>query len=84
VKHLYVTTAEAAAAKNHVGSTNAVSALNRPQAFITVNQLLALLPISRRKLADDIKAGKIPCVKLGNRLLFHWPTVESKLLRQAA
>lgn len=49
--------------------------------LINVNQLLALLPISRRKLADDIKAGKIPCVKLGDRLLFDWETVRACLIR---
>jgi len=52
------------------------------QGFITENELLGRLPISRRTLFKWRANGNIPCIKLGGRrLLFHWPSVEAALLR---
>jgi predicted site-specific integrase-resolvase len=51
--------------------------------FIDEKQLLARLPVSRRTLFNWRATGKIPCVRLGGRrILFHWPSVETALLRQ--
>ena len=50
--------------------------------FLSENELLTRLPICRRTAANWIKAGKLPVVKIGGRKLFHWPTVETALLRQ--
>ena len=50
--------------------------------FIDEKKLLALVPISRRTAFTWIKNGKLPCVKIGRRKLFHWPSVEAALLRQ--
>jgi len=50
--------------------------------FIDEKQLLSKLPISRRTLFNWRMTGKIPCVRLGGRrILFHWPSVETALLR---
>jgi predicted site-specific integrase-resolvase len=50
--------------------------------FINEKELLKRLPISRRTLFSWRISGKIPCVRLGGRrILFHWPSVESALLR---
>ena len=50
--------------------------------FIDEKQLLARLPVSRRTLFSWRMTGKIPSVRLGGRrILFHWPSVESALLR---
>jgi predicted site-specific integrase-resolvase len=50
--------------------------------FINEKQLLSKLPVSRRTLFNWRVSGKIPCVRLGGRrILFHWPSVESALLR---
>jgi predicted site-specific integrase-resolvase len=59
-----------------------LSAGPQTQGFISENELLDRLPISRRTLFKWRAAGKIPCVKLaGRRILFHWPSVEAALLR---
>jgi predicted DNA-binding transcriptional regulator AlpA len=49
--------------------------------FIDEKQLLARLPISRRTLFSWRASGKIPHVKIGRRILFHWPSCEAALLR---
>jgi len=49
--------------------------------FIDEKQLLKKLAVSRRTIFSWRKAGKIPTVKLGRRILFHWPSVEAALLR---
>ncbi len=50
--------------------------------FINEKQLLARLPISRRTAFTWVQTGKLPCVKINRRKLFHWPSVEAALLRQ--
>ena len=50
--------------------------------FINEKQLLARLPISRRTAFTWVQTGKLPCVKINRRKLFHWPSVETALLRQ--
>jgi predicted site-specific integrase-resolvase len=50
--------------------------------FIDEKQLLARLPISRRTAFTWVQTGKLPCVKINRRKLFHWPSVEQALLRQ--
>lgn len=55
---------------------------SEPVGFLTVNQLLERLPISRRTLAKHRMAGKIPSIQLGDRVLFDWATVREALLRQ--
>jgi len=49
--------------------------------FISEVELLKRIPISRRTAFNWIKAGKLPCVKINRRKLFHWPSVEAALLR---
>jgi predicted site-specific integrase-resolvase len=50
--------------------------------FIDTETMLQRLPISRRTLATWRTSGKIPFVNVtGRRVLFHWPSVESALLR---
>jgi predicted site-specific integrase-resolvase len=52
-------------------------------AFIDEKELLKRIPVSRRTLFAYRNSGKIPWVRLGGRrILFHWPSVESALLRQ--
>ena len=65
-----------------LAATAGASTDNQPADFLTVNQLLDRLPISRRTLANHRADGKIPEVRLGGRVLFHWPTVEAALLRR--
>ncbi|HTX20496.1 MAG TPA: hypothetical protein VMD27_01360 [Candidatus Aquilonibacter sp.] len=50
--------------------------------FIDEKELLKRLPVSRRTAFNWQRCGKLPCVKIGRRKLFHWPSVESALLRQ--
>jgi predicted site-specific integrase-resolvase len=49
--------------------------------FLDEKQLLTRLPICRRTAFNWIQQGKLPCVKIGRRKLFHWPSVEAALLR---
>jgi predicted site-specific integrase-resolvase len=57
-------------------------ALASKETFLDEKQLLARLPISRRTAFTWVQSGKLPCVKIGRRKLFHWPSVEAALLRQ--
>jgi predicted site-specific integrase-resolvase len=50
--------------------------------FINEKELLARLPISRRTAFTWVQTGKLPCVKIRRRKLFHWPSCEAALLRQ--
>jgi hypothetical protein len=50
--------------------------------FLNQKQLLARLPVSRRTLFSWRASGKIPHVKIGRRILFHWPSCEAALLRR--
>ena len=51
--------------------------------FITETELLRRIPVSRRTLFQWRASGKIPFVRIsGRKLLFHWPSVESAILRQ--
>jgi predicted site-specific integrase-resolvase len=49
--------------------------------FINEKELLARLPISRRTAFTWVQSGKLPCVKIGRRKIFHWPSCEQALLR---
>jgi len=49
--------------------------------FLSENELLTRLPISRRTCFNWIQQGKLPVVKIGRRKLFHWKSVEAALLR---
>jgi predicted site-specific integrase-resolvase len=50
--------------------------------FINEKELLKRIPVSRRTAFTWVQSGKLPCVKIGRRKLFHWPSVEVALLRQ--
>ncbi|HUS13121.1 MAG TPA: helix-turn-helix domain-containing protein [Pyrinomonadaceae bacterium] len=59
---------------------NTASEANR--GFIEELELQRVLPLSRRTLANHRNNGKLPFVRIGRRILYHWPTVEAFLLRQ--
>ena len=50
------------------------------RAFIDEKELLARLPISRRTAFTWVQSGKLPCVKIGRRKIFHWPSCVKALL----
>ncbi len=50
--------------------------------FIDEKEFLRRIPVSRRTAFTWVQSGKLPCVKIGRRKLFHWPSVEAALLRQ--
>jgi predicted site-specific integrase-resolvase len=50
--------------------------------ILNEKELLKRIPISRRTAFNWIEAGKLPCIKIGRRKLFHWSSVEAALLRQ--
>ncbi len=62
--------------------SNDIQSVPADENFISADELLKRLPISRGTLHNYIKAGKIPHVKLNHRLLFFWPNVRDSLLRQ--
>jgi excisionase family DNA binding protein len=53
-----------------------------PDRFLTTNEILERLRVSRRTLFSHRESGKIPHIRLGGRILFDWPTVRETLLRQ--
>jgi len=50
--------------------------------FITESELIARLKISRGSAINYRQSGKLPFVRLGHHIRYHWPTVQEKLLRQ--
>jgi hypothetical protein len=54
---------------------------NTPADFINERELLRRIPVSRRTAFTWVQTGKLPCVKIGRRKLFHWPSCEAALLR---
>lgn len=56
--------------------------LNLGEDFLTTEELLAKLPICRKTLFTYCEKGDLPSVKIGRRVIFHWPSVQSALLRQ--
>jgi hypothetical protein len=52
-----------------------------PAVFINERILLTRVPVSRRTVYNWVEAGKLPCVKVNRRKLYHWPSVEAALLR---
>ncbi len=66
-----------------MSSETAQSAIAETPDFIDEKELLKRLPVSRRTIYSWRTSGKIPSVRLGGRrILFHWKSVESALLRQ--
>jgi predicted site-specific integrase-resolvase len=56
---------------------------NGDDGFLSADELLKKLPVSRGTLHNYVKQGVIPCVRLGGRrILFHWPSVQESLLRR--
>jgi len=55
----------------------------RSPEFISASQLLKRIQICKRTLQSWVKSGQIPAVRLrgARRVLYHWPSVESALLR---
>ena len=49
--------------------------------FWDEKELLRHLPICRRTAFSWIKQGKLPCIKINRRKIFHAPSVEAALLR---
>jgi hypothetical protein len=49
--------------------------------FLSTQELLERIPISAGTLANWRKSGSIPFVKLGRRVIFHFPSVVEALLR---
>jgi hypothetical protein len=49
--------------------------------FINEKELLKRIPVSRRTAFTWVQNGKLPCVKIGRRKIFHWASVEAALLR---
>jgi len=49
--------------------------------FLDEKELLKRLPICRRTLFNWRESGKIPCIKIGRRCLYHYPSIQAALLR---
>jgi hypothetical protein len=53
----------------------------RQQGLIDQPEFLNRVPVSRKTEYNWRIAGKIPFIKIGKRVLYHWPSVEAALLR---
>jgi len=51
------------------------------RAFIDEKELLRRLPVSRRTIHNWRRAGKIPSIVIGRRVLFCWDNVATALRR---
>jgi hypothetical protein len=52
-----------------------------PTGFIDNAEMLRRFPVSSGTLRNYRESGKLPFVRLGRRVLWHWPSVEQALLR---
>jgi hypothetical protein len=50
--------------------------------FLSADELLKKIPVSRGTLHNWCRSGKIPYTKMPGRILFCWPNVREALLRQ--
>ena len=53
------------------------------EGFISTDELLKRLPVSKGTLHNYRKAGKIPFIKISGRVIWSWPLVREALLRQS-
>jgi hypothetical protein len=51
------------------------------KAFIDERELLRRLPVARRTIHNWRRAGKIPSIKIGRRVLYCWENVSAALRR---
>jgi DNA-directed RNA polymerase specialized sigma54-like protein len=51
------------------------------KAFIDQKELLRRLPVARRTITNWRRAGKIPSIVIGRRVLFCWENVSAALRR---
>ena len=59
-----------------------VTSHSQPESeFIDEKELLRRLPVSRRTLHNWRRAGKIPCIVIGRRVIFSWDNVARSLRR---
>lgn len=65
--------------KSHT-SMNTVTS-GETHGFLNDEQLRERIPICRRTLASWRRKGKIPFIKIGARVLYDWPSVQSAILR---
>lgn len=49
--------------------------------FIDTEAVLRRLPICRKTLHNWRRDNKIPYIQTGRRVIYHWPSVQSALLR---
>ena len=61
---------------------NLPAGLTQDAAFLDEVALLQRIPISRRTLCDWRQKRGFPYVRIGRRILYHWESVKSWLLRQ--
>jgi excisionase family DNA binding protein len=52
--------------------------------LVTLHQLAARLRLSREWLREEALAGRLPCLRVGRKLLFNLPAVERILAERAA
>jgi len=52
-----------------------------PGVFVTVKELQRILPLSRRSIYAWRKAGILPSICVGSKVIFHVPSIEAALLR---
>lgn len=67
---------------NNVNPIPILGEAKNQDGFISEAEILALVPVSRRTWYDWRRAGKVPYVQLGRKLLYHWDSVRKALLRQ--
>ena len=52
--------------------------------LVSLNRLAAELRLPRNWLKQEAQAGRLPCLRIGRRLLFSVPAVEQVLADRAA
>ena len=52
--------------------------------LLTLHRLAARLRLPREWLRDEALAGRLPCLRVGRKLLFSLPAVERVLVERAA
>ena len=58
--------------------------MNTSQHLVTLDQLARLLPVSKRWLHQEARAGRIPSLMAGHRRLFNIEAVKTAIAARAA
>lgn len=76
-----VTSAATKNSRRHPSGTLAPDLRTNPPVLVDERELSFITGLCARSIRNHVRAGIIPRIKIGRRVLFRWPQVEAALAR---